>query len=204
VLPAELLLLLLPEPGGRSLERQRLNRRRRPRGRSVLPEGQNWRHWQGRDGLKRRGQGGHACKRHNRILAEGAALMLRLLLCVSGAVALLPRPAGSTTKMSFTIVRNLEQLPSYPVLCKLAEQHNVIVTGDERRGSFSWRGVEGNYEFGEAGIQGKFAGRGVAGEFSFEPGKATVTVVKKPFWLPALRLKKEITQGLDTFGRELA
>ncbi len=100
--------------------------------------------------------------------------------------------------MSFTITRNVEQLPSYPMLCKLAEQNHVYITGDEHAGSFSWGSVEGDYEFGEAGIHGKFAGHGVSGEFSFEVGKATVTVIKKPFWLPEMLLKKKVTEGLDT------
>ena len=100
--------------------------------------------------------------------------------------------------MSFTITRNVEQLPSYPMLCRLAEQNHVHITGDEHAGSFSWEGVEGDYEFGEAGIHGTFAGHGVSGEFSFEVGKATVTVIKKPFWLPETLLKKKVTEGLDT------
>jgi hypothetical protein len=112
--------------------------------------------------------------------------------------------AKSSTKMSFTITRNLEQLPSYPMLCKLAEQNHVRVTGNERTGSFSCRDVEGDYEFGEDGIHGTFAGHGVTGEFSFEIGKAAVTVTDKPFWLPEMLLKQKITEGLDTFCNELA
>jgi hypothetical protein len=100
--------------------------------------------------------------------------------------------------MSFTIARNLEQLPSYPMLCKLAGQKHVHVTGNELTGSFSCRGVEGDYEFGEAGLHGRFAGHGVTGEFSFELGKAAVTITDKPFWLPETLLKQKITEGLDT------
>ncbi len=106
--------------------------------------------------------------------------------------------------MSFTIIRNLEQLPSYPMLCKLAEQNHVHVTGNGHTGSFSCRGVEGDYEFGEEGMHGTFASHGVAGEFSFEIGKVTVTVIEKPFWLPEMVLKQKITEGLDTLWRELA
>jgi hypothetical protein len=51
---------------------------------------------------------------------------------------------------------------------------------------------------GEDGIHGKFAGHGASGEFSFEAGKATVTVIEKPFWLPELLLKNRVTEGLDT------
>jgi hypothetical protein len=69
--------------------------------------------------------------------------------------------AESTTKMSFTIIKNLEQLPSYPVLCKLAEQNQVRVDGNERTGSFSGHGMEGDYKFSDDGIHGKFAGHGV-------------------------------------------
>jgi hypothetical protein len=105
--------------------------------------------------------------------------------------------------MSFTITRDLEQLPSYPMLCKLADQNDVRVTGHEQAGSFSGRGVAGNYEFGKTGIHGKFTGHGVAGEFSFEVGKAAVTVTDKPFWLPEMVLKQKITEGLDTFCKEL-
>jgi hypothetical protein len=106
--------------------------------------------------------------------------------------------------MSFTIIKNLEQLPSYPVLCKLAEQHHVRITGDEHTGSFSCRGVEGDYAFGNNGLRGKFISHGVTGEFSFESGNATVTVIAKPFWLPEILVKQMITEGLDTLGKELA
>ena len=106
--------------------------------------------------------------------------------------------------MSFTITRKLERLPSYPMLCKLAEQNHIRVTGNEQAGSFSYRGVKGDYEFGEAVLQGKFAGHGVTGEFSFEFGKAAVTVTGKPFWLPEMLLKQKITKGLDALCIELA
>ena len=89
------------------------------------------------------------------------------------------------------------------MLCKLAEQNHVRVTGNERTGSFSSQGVEGNYEFGDDGIYGRFAGRGVTGEFSFEIGKATVTITDKPFWLPEMLLKQKITEGLDTLCNKL-
>jgi hypothetical protein len=90
------------------------------------------------------------------------------------------------------------------MLCKLAEQNHVRVTGDEHTGSFLVHGVEGEYQFGDEGIHGKFAGHGVTGTFSFEIGKATVTVIKKPFWLPEMLLKQKITEGLDTLWNELA
>ncbi|MHB8519242.1 MAG: hypothetical protein ACYDH9_00660 [Limisphaerales bacterium] len=106
--------------------------------------------------------------------------------------------------MSFTITKNLEQLPSYPMLCKLAAQNHVRVTGDERTGSFSCHGVEGDYELGEDGIHGTFAGHEVAGEFSFEIGKATVTVIEKPFWLPEMLLKQKIAERLDALCNKLA
>lgn len=89
------------------------------------------------------------------------------------------------------------------MLCKLAEQNHVHVTGNELAGSFSCRGVEGDYEFGDQGIHGKFVGRGIAGEFSFEIGKASVTITDKPFWLPDILLKQKITEGLDTLCTEL-
>ncbi len=89
------------------------------------------------------------------------------------------------------------------MLCKLAEQNQVRVTGNEHTGSFSSQGVEGNYEFGETGIYGHFAGRGVKGEFSFEIGKAAVTITDKPFWLPETLLKQKITEGLDTLCNKL-
>ena len=90
------------------------------------------------------------------------------------------------------------------MLCKLAEQNRVNLSGDEHTGAFSWRGVEGDYEFSENGIHGKFTGHRVTGEFSFETGKATVTVIEKPFWLPERLLKQEITKGLDALYNELA
>lgn len=105
--------------------------------------------------------------------------------------------------MSFTITRNLERVVSYSMLCKLAEQKHVHITGSESNGLFSCRGVEGDYECEEDGIHGKFAGRGVTGDFSFEPGKAAVTIIEKPFWLPELLLKQKISAGLDAFCAEL-
>jgi hypothetical protein len=106
--------------------------------------------------------------------------------------------------MSFTIIKNLEQLPSYPTLCKLAEQNGVRVTGNEHTGLFSGRGVEGDYHFGEDGVYGKFAGHGITGEFSFEVGKAAVTITDKPFWMPEMFLKQKVTEGLDALWKELA
>jgi hypothetical protein len=90
------------------------------------------------------------------------------------------------------------------MLCKLAEQYNVHVTGNERTGSFSGRGVEGDYEFGEECIHGTFSGHGLTGEFSFEIGKAAVTIAERPFWLPKMVLRQKITEGLDTLCTELA
>ena len=90
------------------------------------------------------------------------------------------------------------------MLCKLAEQNHVCLTGNERTGSFSCRGVEGDYEFGEDCIRGTFAGHGAKGEFSFEIGKAAVTITDKPFWLPEMLLKQKIAEGLDTLCNELA
>ncbi len=106
--------------------------------------------------------------------------------------------------MSFTITKNLERLPSYPRLCELAEQNDIHVTGNQRTGSFSSSGAEGNYELGENFIRGTFAGHGVKGEFSFEVGKAAVTITDKPFWLPEMLLKQKITEGLDKLCDELA
>jgi hypothetical protein len=105
--------------------------------------------------------------------------------------------------MSFTIIRNLEQLPSYPQLRKLAEQNHVCVTGDEHAGSFSSCGVEGDYEFGEDSIRGRFTAHGVRGEFSLEIGKAVVTVIEKPFWMPEVLLKQKIADGMDAVWNEL-
>jgi hypothetical protein len=106
--------------------------------------------------------------------------------------------------MPITIIRPLEQLPSYPVLCKLAEKHHVRVSGDEHAGSFSCGGLEGNYEIRDDGIRGKFAGHGVTGEFEFEMGKGAVTVTDKPFWLPEALLRRKVTEGLDALWKELA
>jgi len=105
--------------------------------------------------------------------------------------------------MSFTITRNLEQLPSYPMLRKLAGQNHISVTGDERTGSFAGRGVTGDYEFAEDRIHGKFGGHGITGEFSITSGRAAVTITDKPFWLPETLLKQKITDGLDRFCTDL-
>jgi hypothetical protein len=106
--------------------------------------------------------------------------------------------------MSFTITRTLEQLPSYPVLGRLGGQNQIQITGNERAGSFSGRGVEGGYEFGEQGLDGTFASHGVTGEFHFQTGKAAVTVTDKPFWLPETFWKRKIMEGLDALAAELA
>ena len=90
------------------------------------------------------------------------------------------------------------------MLCKLAEQNGVCITGDERTGSFSGHGMEGDYKFSDDGIHGKFAGHGVTGTFSFEIGKAAVTITDKPFWMPEKLLKQKIAEGLDTLWKELA
>ncbi len=101
--------------------------------------------------------------------------------------------------MSFTIVKNLEQIPSYPTLCELAQRNQVLVFGDEHSGSFSARGVQGDYHFNGEGIQGKFSGHGVRGEYSLSAGIATVSVIEKPFWLPESLLKRKIEDGLTSF-----
>jgi hypothetical protein len=106
--------------------------------------------------------------------------------------------------MSFTIIKDLNELPGYSLLRKLAEQNQICVTGSEHTGSFSGRNVAGDYEFSEGGIRGKFAAHGVTGEFSFEIGKATITVIEKPFWLPEMLLKQKISEGLDALRNELA
>lgn len=90
------------------------------------------------------------------------------------------------------------------MLCKLAEQNHVRITGDERTGFFTGRGVEGDYTFAKDGIRGTFAVHGVTGKFSLTIGEAAVTVTDKPFWLPELLLKQKITEGLDTLCNELA
>ena len=105
--------------------------------------------------------------------------------------------------MSFTITRKLEQVPSYLLLSRLAEQNQFRITGNERSGSFSCRGVEGDYECGADGIKGTFAGHGVMGEFLFEIGNAAVTITKKPFWLPEKLLKQKIAERLDTLCNKL-
>ena len=106
--------------------------------------------------------------------------------------------------MSFTITRNLEQLPSYSMLRKLAEQNHICVTGNERAGSFTFRGGVGAYEFAEDRIHSTFAGHGVTGALSFEIGKAALTITDKPFWLPEMLLKQKMTEGLDALCVELA
>ena len=105
--------------------------------------------------------------------------------------------------MSFTITKNLDQLPSYPMLSKLAEENDVRVTGNPQAGSFSGRGVAGEYRFSDGGMNGQFTGHSVTGEFSFVTGQATVTVIEKPFWLPESLLKQKISEGLDRLCKAL-
>jgi len=90
------------------------------------------------------------------------------------------------------------------MICKLAEQNQVRVIGTEHTGSFSGRGLHGDYEFGEHGIRGTFAAHGVKGEFSFVIGKAAVTITDKPFWFPETLLKHKVAEGLDKLCDELA
>jgi hypothetical protein len=105
--------------------------------------------------------------------------------------------------MPFTIIKSLEQLPTYLPLRKLAEQNQVRVTGDEHTSSFSRRGVGGDYQFHRGGMQGKFSGHGVTGEFSLATGNPSVTAIEKPFWLPESLLKRKIAEGLDTLLSKL-
>ena len=104
--------------------------------------------------------------------------------------------------MAFTIRHPIQLLPTFPLLCRLAEKHNVAVTGGERAGSFSRDGVTGNYEFGEAGMQGNFAAHGVKGNFTLGAGQATINIEDKPFWLPETLLKQKITEGLGSLLQE--
>ncbi len=90
------------------------------------------------------------------------------------------------------------------MLRKLAEQNQVRVAGNEQAGSFSADGVEGEYQFSQDCIRGKFTGHKVTGEFSWQVGKVVVTVIGKPFWLPESLLKRKIAEGLDTLGSKLA
>ncbi|MBE0541662.1 MAG: hypothetical protein IH623_09775 [Verrucomicrobia bacterium] len=116
----------------------------------------------------------------------------------------MPLSKNSSMNTSFTITRKIEQLPSYPMLCKLAAQNAVKITGDERAGSFSSGGVAGDYKFGPDCLHGNLAGHGVKGEFRFEIGKVTVTITDKPFWLSETLLKEKITEGLDALCTALA
>jgi hypothetical protein len=103
--------------------------------------------------------------------------------------------------MSFTITKRLEQLPSYSALCKLAVENQISVVGDEHTGSFSGQGLQGDYQFGERSMKGKFSSHGVRVEFGIENGEAAVSVIEKPFWLPESLLKRKIEDGLDILGR---
>ena len=90
------------------------------------------------------------------------------------------------------------------MLCRLAGHNQVQITGNDRAGSFSGRGVEGNYEFDEARLHGTFAGHGIIGGFSFEIGRAAVTVNEKPFWLPESLLKEKIAKGWANLAEDCA
>jgi hypothetical protein len=116
----------------------------------------------------------------------------------------MPQSVNSSTKMSFTITRGLDHLPSYATLCKLAEQYHFNITGNELTGSFSFRGGEGHYQFDANGMHGTFVAHRVTGRFSLEIGRAIVTVIEKPFWLPEMLLKRKIEDGLNTFWNALA
>ena len=89
------------------------------------------------------------------------------------------------------------------MLCKLAEQNHVCVTGNERTGTFSFRGGAGTYEFADDGVHGTFAGHGITGAFSFEIGRAAVTITDKPFWLPEVLVKHKTGEALDALCAEL-
>ena len=53
------------------------------------------------------------------------------------------RPGNSPAQRSFTISRKLASLPSYTGIRKLDDEKTVLVTGNERPGTFSGRAVEG-------------------------------------------------------------
>jgi hypothetical protein len=101
--------------------------------------------------------------------------------------------------MSFIITRQLAQLPSYAALRQLAEQNGVNVIGNEHAGSLQGQGGNGDYEFGADYVRGDFSAYGVVGTFECVPGKATVTVTDKPFWLPEALLKQKLAEGLERF-----
>lgn len=106
--------------------------------------------------------------------------------------------------MSFAITRRFEQVPGYSALCKLAVENQVIVVGNEHTGSFSRKDLQGDYQFGEGSMKGRFSSHGVNGEFTIENGEAAVTVIEKPFWLPESLLKRKIAEGLDMLWKELS
>ncbi len=106
--------------------------------------------------------------------------------------------------MPFTITSDLERVPDYAALCRLAGQHHVHITGTESAGSFSSGSVAGQYEFGASGLSGEFNGHGVAGQFCFEPGRGVVTIAEKPFWLPEVLLRQKIVEGLESLRAVLA
>jgi len=77
--------------------------------------------------------------------------------------------------MSFTITRTLDQLPSFPMVCKLAEQiksaSSVPSTLDHSR-VVACMGITNSASMAYAAHS---AAHGVKGEFSFAIGKAAVT-----------------------------
>ena len=109
----------------------------------------------------------------------------------------------SCAPMPIIITSNLAELPRHSALRKLAEAHQIHVTGNETAGNFSGRGAAGSYEFTDASIQGRFTAYGVSGDFLLEPGMATVRVTEKPFWMPGALMTQKIRQGLEALCTEL-
>ena len=101
--------------------------------------------------------------------------------------------------MPITVTRDLPRLPDFAALSKLADAQEIRLTGSETGGAFSGRGADGSYAFTDAGVSGRFTAYGVSGEFRLEPGKATIEVIEKPFWLPESLLTQKLGEGLGAF-----
>ena len=114
--------------------------------------------------------------------------------------------------MGFTVLYDsASRIPTHEEVRKLAETYGVRLVCNDNKGTFSKSGdprVEGEYEFTNTGLIGKFSAHialgSIIGSFQFSPRQASVEIIHKPFFVPEALLKSKIAEGLAGFFKKLA
>jgi hypothetical protein len=110
--------------------------------------------------------------------------------------------------MHLTLTHPLERPPTFAELQALAKQHEVQIHGDDSAGDFCHPNLQqpkvtGRYAFEPNGdIRGDFTGNfmgKLAGSFVLATGKAEITIIQKPLFLPEPLLKSNLEAGLKKF-----